>query len=449
MSSLCTVLSRLCGVLLMLSTHGNMALVAAPDFDRLVQEVKPGKVVTIPDGTHVIKGFPTLRGVMGTAEQPAVLRAENRGRAVIAGACGLVLKDCAHVFIEGLVFENDADQQCIRLENCRHVRVSRNTFRPMERKQPRHWEHWVTVEGARSSHNRLDHNMFDRKVNRGSPLFIRGDDAALVCSQHDRVDHNHFRDVVDAGRENGHETLRTGGNDLGASGRSSFTIIEDNLFERCSGEDEIMSLKSSDNIVRNNTLINCRGAICMRLGSRSTATGNVIIATEDRPGFGGIKLFGFDHRVTGNFFAGLTGSRHEAPFSIFPGLHDTETTEAIRDRYDDNTASAATRCRIAGNTWLDCSPLQIGLEKPDKEWRHLPRDCSFEDNRILRTRPSSKPLVIAGLVTGLRAGDNLACDPGPRPDVAWAGWFRWQHELPKDWAGPKPLGASDVGPESP
>ena len=42
-----------------------------------------------------------------------------------------------------------------------------------------------------------------------------------------RVDRNHFRDVFFANGENGHETIRTGGNDLGASGRSSFTIIDE------------------------------------------------------------------------------------------------------------------------------------------------------------------------------------------------------------------------------
>ena len=53
------------------------------------------------------------------------------------------------------------------------------------------------------------------------------------------------------------------GRSLFATGRSSFTIIEQNLLERCSGEEEIVSLKSSDNVVRDNTLVDCRGAICL------------------------------------------------------------------------------------------------------------------------------------------------------------------------------------------
>lgn len=414
---------------------------------------EPGSVIEAPDGTHVIKSAWKLEGICGTEQAPVVIRAAHRGKTVIAGAAGFILKDCAYVVLDGFIFENDADQQCVQLVNCQNVCVTRNIFRPKERTKPRHWEHWLTVDGARSSHNRIDHNLFERKVNRGSPLFIRGDDVALVCSQHDRIDHNHFRDVVYANRENGHETIRTGGNDLGASGRSSFTIIEDNLLERCSGEDECISLKSSDSIVRHNTLLNCRGAICFRLGNRNVAEGNIIIATEDGPGFGGIKLFGFEHRVTNNYFAGLTGTKHEAPFSIFPGMHDTPTTENIRDQYDDNTASAATRCIITGNTWLDCAPLQFGLEKVDKSWKHLPTSCTFTGNRIVRTKPQpqpqQKPIVILGLVRDLTANDNIAYTSEPRSDTAtdWAAWFRWKEK--PDNTTPKPLAASDVGPDAP
>lgn len=430
-----------------------------------LKDLQAGRVTTveIPDGTYTTAGCRTVTGVRGTAERPVILRAANRGKVVIVGEAGFIFRECEHVVIEGFVFENDADQQCVMLENCRHVRITRNVLRPKERAKPRHWEHWVTVDGARSGHNRVDRNRFERKVNRGSPLFIRGDDAALVCSQHDRIDRNHFRDVIYANRENGHETIRTGGNDLGASGRSSFTVIEHNLLERCSGEDELISLKSSDNIVRHNTLINCRGAICMRLGNRSIATGNIILATEDGPGFGGIKLFGFEHRVEGNYFSGLTGTKHEAPFSLFPGMHDTPTTENIGKRYDDNTASAATRCHVVNNTWVDCAPLQMGLEKPDKEWVHLPSACVFSNNRVVRTKPllDSKarplPLVNLGLLRDIEAKDNVAYEHDkqqpqqqPAKEAAWTAWFRWDADAPAAEAeAPKPLTAEDVGPDAP
>lgn len=414
----------------------------------MLRDLPPGKIVEIPAGTHTLGGGLTIKAVRGTEEKPVVIRAAQRGKVVITGDAGFVLKECEHVVLEGFIFENDADQQCVRVENCRHVRVTRNVFRPKERAKPRHWEHWVTVEGAKSSHNRIDHNLFEKKVNRGSPLFIRGDDEALVNSQHDRVDHNHFRDVVYADRENGHETIRTGGNDIGASGQSSFTIIEDNLLEHCSGEDECLSIKSSDNIIRHNTLLNCRGAICMRLGNRNVAEDNIIIATEDAPGIGGIKLFGFEHRVTGNYFANLTGTKHEAPFSLFPGMHDTPTTENIRDKYDDNTAAAATRCVITHNTWIDCAGLQIGLEKEDKSWKHLPTENTFTNNIVIRTKPQKKPAVIAGMIRGLTTQDNAIFDASANGDEVWMQWFRRETNQP-DTKPPKPLAAADVGPDAP
>ena len=391
---------------------------------RAIKVLPPGAVVELADGTHITTGALKIVGLKGTEEKPIVLRARHRGKAVIAGAAGFVLKNCEHVVLEGFLFTHDADQQAVLLDNCRRVRVTRNTFRLTERAKPRHWEHWVTVDGARSGWNRIDHNLFDRKVNRGSLLFIRGDDAVLVCSQHDRIDHNHFRDVIYARGENGHETIRTGGNDLGASDRGSFTIIEDNLLERCCGEDELMSLKSSDNVVRSNTLLNCRGAICLRLGNRSVVSGNFFICTDGASGSGGVKLYGFDHRVFNNYFQGLTGRRHEAPFALVPGTLDTPGTDQIRSKYDDNTSSAPTRCWIAFNTWVDCAALQFGFPK-EKDRSCLPNECAFVSNLVVRTKPQKTPLVNVELVHNLRVEGNLVHTSGEEPIAEGVKGFRF------------------------
>lgn len=391
-----------------------------------IKRLGPGTTIVVADGVYTTEKGPTaIVGRRGTADSPIVLRAEHRGQAVIGGVAGFVIRDCEHLVLEGFTFTHDADQQAVLLDSCRHVRVTRNTFRLNERVEPRHWEHWVTVGGARSEENRIDHNLFDRKVNRGSHVFVLGDDAALVCSQRDRIDHNHFRDVVHANGENGHETIRTGGNDLGASGRSSFTVIEENLLERCSGEDEIVSLKSSDNVVHHNTLVNCRGAICLRLGNRNEVSGNFVIAADGGPERGGVKLFGFDHRVLNNYFLGLTGSRHEAPLALIPGMFDTPTTENIGEKYDRMTAVAPNGCWIAFNTWIDCTPLQFGFPTEDEKWKCLPQSCTFIHNLVVRTKPQPVPLVNLGLVRDLKAHGNLAVDGGPVPNAAWAGWFRW------------------------
>ena len=393
------------------------------EMEKAIQGLTPGATVLLADGLYETVRAIRIEAKRGTAEAPIVIRAEHRGQAAIGGAAGFVVKDCEYLVVEGFVFTNDADKQAVLLDNCRYVQVTRNRFALRERAKPRHWEHWVYVIGAQSAHNRIDHNLFERKVNRGSHVFVRGDDTALVCSQYDRIDHNHFRDVVYANDENGHETIRTGSNDLGASGQSSFTIIEDNLLEQCSGEAEIVSLKSSDNVVRRNTLLNCRGAISLRLGNRNEVSGNFILATDGGPSRGGVRFYGFDHRIFNNYFQGLTGAKFEAPLALIPGTFDTPTTEKIGKEYDSLTSVAPTRAWIAFNTWIDCAPLQFGL-KEDKVRIYTPNECTFVNNMVVCTRPQSTPLVNLEPVRDLRAHDNLGYKFGTAFRNEWAKWFR-------------------------
>ena len=413
---------------LLLEAWGNTPLTVGTldELEKAIQGLSPGVTILLTDGDYKTAQPIRIEGKRGTVESPITIRAELRGRATIGGAAGFVVKDCEHLVLEGFVFRNDADQQAVLLDNCRHVRVTRNSFCLREQVKPRNWEHWVTVVGDQSAYNRIDHNLFERKVNRGSHVFIRGDDAVLVCSQHDRIDRNHFRNVIFANGENGHETIRTGGNDLGASDRSSFTTIEENFLEQCSGEGEIVSLKSSDNVVRNNTLMNCRGSICLRLGNRNVVSGNFVIATDGKPGRGGVKLYGFEHRVFNNYFLGLTGARHESPLALIPGTLDTPTTETIGKKYDPMTSVPPTRCWIAFNTWIDCAPLQFGFKK-DAVRTHIPNECTFVNNLAVRTKPQSPPLVNLELVHNLRAQGNLGYDCGTAPQVQSAGWFRWEN----------------------
>jgi hypothetical protein len=393
------------------------------ELEAALRAAGPGDCVLLADGLYRTRRPVEIQGLRGSAQAPVTLRAEHRGRAEIGGAAGFALKACEHVVIEGLVFTHDADAQAVRLDGCRGVRVTRNVFRLSERQKPRHMEHWVYAVGANSASNRIDHNRFERKANSGSHVFVRGDDASLVCSQYDRIDHNHFLDVVHADGANGYETLRTGSNDLGASGRSSFTVIERNLLERCSGESEIISVKSSDTLVRQNTLVDCFGMICLRLGNRSEVSGNFILATDGRPGRGGVKFYGCDHRVLNNYFQGLTGTRHESPLALVPGIYDTPTTDRIGKRYDSLTTVPPTRGLVAFNTWVDCSALQFGFKRHEVR-TFVPRANVFVNNLVVRTRPQAAALVNLERIDGLDARGNIGYDAGKTLDPAWAGWFR-------------------------
>jgi hypothetical protein len=129
-------------------------------------------------------------------------------------------------------------------------------------------------------------------------------------------------------------------------------------------------------------------------------------------------------------------------------MHDTPTTENIGANYDDNTASAATRYTITDNVWMDCAPLQFGLEKKDDSRNHLPAGCTFSGNQVVRSRPHKSTPVIAGRLRDLTATDNVAYDPQADPDAPWNPWFRPETTLP-DVTAPNPLTPADVGPDAP
>src|SRR5438477_5607710 len=86
------------------------------------------------------------------------------------------------------------------------------------------------------------------------------------------IDNNHFGHRPPLGK-NGGETIR-----VGYSFQSMFsskTFVENNLFDQCDGEIEIISSKSCDNIYRNNTFNNCAGFLTLRHGNRAAVDNNI------------------------------------------------------------------------------------------------------------------------------------------------------------------------------
>src|SRR5690606_7963466 len=71
------------------------------------------------------------------------------------------------------------------------------------------------------------------------------------------------------------ETLRVGTSHYSLS--NSSTIIENNVFDRCDGEVEIISIKSGANIIRNNLIFESKGAVVLRHGNKNIVEGNVFL----------------------------------------------------------------------------------------------------------------------------------------------------------------------------
>jgi len=175
--------------------------------------------------------------------------------------------------------------------------------------------HYIRVEG-KSSHNRIAYNDIGPKKGFGAVVIYDGEGhSGQSISQYDVIEYNHFHDIGPR-VSNGLEAIRLGLSSL--SLYSGHVTIQHNLFDGLNGEDEIISVKSSDNIVRYNTIRNSYGGIVARHGNRNSFYGNFIIGDGRTPGLSGFRIYGNDHKIFNNYMEGLT----DKVIRLDGGTHD-------------------------------------------------------------------------------------------------------------------------------
>src|SRR3546814_10669881 len=111
--------------------------------------------------------------------------------------------------------------------------------------------------------------------------------------------------------------------DLEESLSDSHTIVERNIFDRTSGEVEIVSVKSGGNIVRENLVLASQGAFVLRHGNGNLVERNIFFG-KGVPDTGGVRIINRDQTVRDNYFEGLAGRSEE---------HTSELPSLIRHSY--------------------------------------------------------------------------------------------------------------------
>ena len=257
------------------------------------QSAGPGDTIVMADGVWTDQNI-TLSD-NGTAVAPINLRAQTPGRVVLTGSSRLTISG-DYTVTSGLTFKDGAltGGQVVSLTSAAsHSRFTNNAIVDYDPPTRDVDYEWVRVDGVQ---NRVDHNFFKGHDHPGITLEI----FPSAGSQH-QVDNNHFVDRPH-GTGNGWETIRIGLS--GIQARSAQALIENNLFERVDGELEIISNKTSNNIIRNNTIRASDGTITLRHGQGSRVEGNWILG-ENKAGSGGIRVIGPNHVVVNNHMQDL------------------------------------------------------------------------------------------------------------------------------------------------
>ncbi len=336
-------------------------------FEKAVDAAKPGDVVKLANGTW--EDFEILFTGRGEKDNPIRLTAETKGKVFITGQSNLRLAG-EYLEVSGLVFKDGftPTQEVISFRqnkdtlanNSRVTEVVIDNYNNPERFET---DFWVMMYGK---NNRFDHNHLVGKRNKGVTMAVRMNTEASRENYH-RIDHNYFGPRTILG-SNGGETLRIGTSHH--SRLNSFTTVENNYFDRCDGELEIISSKSGKNILRNNTFFESRGTLTMRHGNNTLVEGNVFFGNGvDHTG--GVRVINGGQIVKNNYLEGLKGTRFGGALVVMNGVPNSPI-----NRYDPVKDAV-----IENNSLIDSDNVQLGAGS-DAERSAVPTNTTFSNNLI-------------------------------------------------------------------
>lgn len=355
-----------CLLLLLGSCTQNSPLVhTLEELNAAIQAAQPGDSVILANGTYT--DFALEFTGKGTAEAPIRLSVQEKGKVFLEGQSYLQLSG-EYLEVEGLVFRNGftPTSEVISFRTskealCNHCRVTEcviDNYNPAERFES---DYWVGIYGK---HNRFDHNYLTGKRNQGVTLAIRLDTDGSR-ENFNRVDHNYFGHHPVLG-SNGGETIRIGTSHYSMSNSNS--LVENNYFDRCNGELEIISNKSCQNTYRGNTFYECQGTLTMRHGNETLVDGNFFFG-NGKPNTGGIRVINEKQRVVNNYVEGITGHRFRGALVVMNGVPNSPI-----NRYFQVIDS-----EVSNNVFVDSDHVQL-CAGSDNERSAVPANTRFTDN---------------------------------------------------------------------
>jgi poly(beta-D-mannuronate) lyase len=209
---------------------------------------------------------------------------------------------------------------------------------------------YLTIAGDDAE---VDRNEFRNKQTLGNMIDVRGEGSQVAQRVH--IHRNYFHDFTSPGPgTNGAETIRFGLSGLSLS--KGLGVIELNLFVRCVGENELLSIKSGSNIIRDNTLIDSPGAqLTLRHGNENIVRGNYLRGTD------GIRIFGDRNRIFDNYLEGNTGA-------IQIGNGGAEVADGApltsHDRPDDTYITSNVLVNNTRNIFMTARSQGLGAMRP-------------------------------------------------------------------------------------
>lgn len=361
------------------------------EFRQAVSTAVPGDTIIMADGEW--NDFEMLFSGTGSSDQPITLTAQNKGNVTITGRSNLRLEG-THLIVSGLVFRDGYSPTntvvSFRAASGRlasHSRVTELVIDHFNNPERFETDFWVMMYGQ---HNRFDHNFLAGKSNAGVTMAVRLDSEDSRENYH-QIDHNYFgpRPILGS---NGGETLRIGTSQYSLT--DSFTLIENNYFDRRDGEVEIISSKSGNNIFRGNVFFESRGTLTLRHGNDNLIENNVFLGNGvDHTG--GIRVINKRQTVRNNYLSNLKGHRFGGALVVMNGVPNSPI-----NRYHQVEDSV-----IANNTIIESDHIELAAGA-DTERSAPPLRTTFHNNLLINA-PVKDSIAVHDDISGISFSDNI------------------------------------------
>ena len=342
----------------------------ADSFNATAKRLQAGDSVIMASGVWQDAQL-VVKRAQGKEEAPITITVEEKGKTTLEGASSIRFSG-EHVHVSGLVFQNGGtgvrhviEFRTSSTDYANHSVLSECVVKDYNPQDKSEQSDWVSLWGK---NNIVEHCYFGGKSNQGTTFIVWPNDS-LSQENHHIIRRNYFGYRKPLGA-NGGETMRIGTSHVSKS--NSQTIVEGNYFEHCDGEVEIVSVKSCENIIRNNTFFECEGSLVLRHGDRNEVCGNIFNANSKRH-TGGVRIVNEGQHVHHNIFYKLAGKEFRAALSIMNAIYDTPLNgyHQVKDAV------------IEHNTFVSCAhPFELCVGKGFRDRDAKPERTVIRSNIV-------------------------------------------------------------------
>ncbi|MEA1924433.1 MAG: chondroitinase-B domain-containing protein [Candidatus Altiarchaeota archaeon] len=299
------------------------------ELNTAISNANAGDIIILADGTYTDQGTINFdcRSVSPapTEGNELTVRAQTPGSVIITGGSSNMNIMGDHLILEGFYFKDIVGNGILlSLMDADYCRVTNCKFEGVNKVggviEVRGLSATMSVFYGSSTNNRIDHCTFEgnRRIQIEN-FIVDGENYAApdLGNINNKYDHNIFKSHIDASQEEAFQIGR--GSTVWAEGTrgypsefatDAYIAVEYNLFEEYHGDNELISSKSSSNIIRYNIIKNCNGAITLRGGNNSVVEGNYFLAEAEVEQpldyYRGVVVHGTNHKILNNYIEGFS-----------------------------------------------------------------------------------------------------------------------------------------------